>query len=253
MARTVRDTALLFTAMCGFDGRDPLSLPAMGEDFVASCKAPLGPMRVAWSPDLGFATVDPEVMRITETVARAFADFGCEVEEASPELGPVDDLFLGLTAPIRAAAVGKYLDDWAPQMDPILVARVRLAETLSATEYERLQLRRTELWQAMGRFFQRYALLLTPTVALSPFPVDAPYPPTEVAGVPTTSPVSWMPFTFPFNLTGHPAISVPAGWTEDGLPVGLQIVGPRLAESVLLRAAAALEAVRPWQHRRPSL
>jgi Asp-tRNA(Asn)/Glu-tRNA(Gln) amidotransferase A subunit family amidase len=253
MARTVRDTALLFGVMCGPDERDPSSLPDTGEDFLAACDAPLGRPRVAWSPDLGYAPVDPRVAAVAGSAARVFADLGCEVEEASPGFADPDALFRGLTAPVRAAGLGQYLERWGDQMDPILTGRMRQADGVSAVDYERLCQRRTELWHAVRRFFERYDLLLTPTLALPPFPIDDPYPPREVAGRAVDSPIGWFPFTFPFNLTGHPAISVPAGWTDDGLPIGLQIVGRRFGEAALLCAAAAFEAARPWTDRRPPL
>ena len=199
MARTVRDTALLFGGMCGPDERDPLALPPSAEVFLAACDEPIGPIRVAWSPDLGYAAVDPEVARVAGAAASAFASLGYHVEEASPDLGPVDDLFLRLLAPPRAAALGRYLEDWAPQLDPVLVARIRSAEALSATDYERLQQRRTEAWHGMVRFFRRFALLLTPTVALPAFPVDGPVPARRDRGHAGGVPGRRMPFTIPLT------------------------------------------------------
>jgi Asp-tRNA(Asn)/Glu-tRNA(Gln) amidotransferase A subunit family amidase len=257
MARSVRDTALLFGVLCGPDERDPGSLPATGEDFVAACDAGaagsdgLRGLRVAWSPDLGYAPVDSRVAQVAGAAARTFALLSCELDEAHPGFSDPDALFRSLTAPVRAAAYARYLDEWGDQMDPMLTGRIRLADGVSAVDYERLFQRRTELYQTVRRFFERYDLLVTPTLALPPFPIDDPYPPAEVAGRPITSPIGWFPFTFPFSLTGHPAISVPAGWTDDGLPVGLQIVGRRYAEATVLTAAAAFEAARPWAHRRP--
>jgi Asp-tRNA(Asn)/Glu-tRNA(Gln) amidotransferase A subunit family amidase len=253
MARTVRDAALLFGAMCGPDARDPISLPDTGEDFPAACDGLPGRLRVAWTTDLGYAPVDPRVAMVVAHAVRAFADFGCELEQASPGFADPESLFLRITAPMRAAAYAQYLDRWGDQMDPLLTGRMHMADDISSVEYERLFQERTALWHAVRRFFERYDFLLTPTLALPPFPIDQPYPPTEVAGRPLTSPIGWFPFTFPFNLTGHPAISVPAGWTDDGLPIGLQIVGRRNAEAAVLCAAAAFEAARPWAEQRPAL
>jgi Asp-tRNA(Asn)/Glu-tRNA(Gln) amidotransferase A subunit family amidase len=253
MARTVRDAALLFGAMCGPDARDPISLPDTGEDFLAACDGPPGRLRLAWTTDLGYAPVDPRVATVVADAVRALADLGCELEEASPGFADPEQLFLRATAPIRAAAYAGYLDEWGTQMDPLLTGRMDMADDISSVEYENLFRERTALFHTVRRFFERYDLLLTPTLALPPFPIDEPYPPTEVAGRPLTSPIGWFPFTFPLNLTGHPAISVPAGWTDDGLPIGLQVVGRRNAEAAVLRAAAAYEAARPWAERRPAL
>lgn len=253
VARTVRDTALLFGAMAGFDARDPIALPDTGEDFVAACDGALGRLRIAWGADFGYAPIESRVMNVASAAARAFEDLGCEVEADAPSLSDPDELFRRLTGPPRAAAFSKYLDEWSDQMDPILIERMRMADAMSAEDYERLMQERTAIWRTVQSFLQRYDLLLTPTLAMAPFPIANPYPPSEVAGRPVHTPTAWFPFTFPFNLTGHPAITVPAGWTAEGLPVGLQIVGPRNAEALVLRAAAAFEAARPWAERRPAL
>jgi Asp-tRNA(Asn)/Glu-tRNA(Gln) amidotransferase A subunit family amidase len=174
------------------------------------------------------------------------------VEEAHPGFEDPEPLFMDLTAPLRAAAYGHYLAEWADQMDPILVARIRRAEGVSAVEFEKAAHRRTALWQTVRRFFERFDLLLTPATAVAPFPVGVTFP-TEIAGRKVTSPIAWLPFTHPFSITGQPAVSVPCGWTGEGLPVGLQIVGRRFAEATVLRAAAAFEEAAPWAGRRPRL
>ena len=137
-------------------------------------------------------------------------------------------------------------------MDPLLVSRITAAEGLSAVDYEKATHRRTALWHVVRRFFDRYDLLLTPTTAVPPFAIGLNFP-TEIGGKPVASRLAWMPFTFPFNVTGQPAISVPCGFTAEGLPVGLQIVGRRFADATVLRAGAAFEALVPWAHRRPSI
>ena len=136
-------------------------------------------------------------------------------------------------------------------MDPAVVRPARLGEGMSAVELARLFEQRAALYRAVAAFFEQYDLLLTPTIAVPPFPTDGPEP-SEIAGrAVDRRGFGWIPFTYPFNLTGHPAISVPAGWTDDDLPIGLQIVGPRNGDAAVLRAAAAFEAARPWAHRRP--
>lgn len=252
LARTVRDAALMLRVMSGADPRDPISLPGSGEDFVAACDQPIGKPRLAWSRDLGYAPVEPIVARIAEAAAKSFLELGCSVDEAHPGFEDPDLLFRSLTGPMRAAELAPYAE-WVDEVDPILSGRIRTADNMTASDYERRLHQRTELYQKLRVFFETYDFLLTPTIAVLPFPVDAPYPPTHVAGRPIASPIGWFPFTFPFNLAGVPAITIPAGWTDDGLPVGLQIVGPRLAEAGILRLAAAYEAARPWADRRPSL
>ena len=252
MARTVRDAALLLSVMAGPDERDPMSLPSTGEDFARAAEGGVHGLRVAWSPDLGYAAVDPEVRQLCQTAAKTFESLGARVEEAHPGFENPEALFFDLSAPYRAAAYGHYLAEWKERMDPILVQRILRAEGMTAVDYEKAIHRRTAFWRLVGRFFETHDLLLTPTTAVPAFPIGITYP-TEIAGTPVSSPVAWFPFTFPFAMTGQPAISVPCGWTGEGLPVGLQIVGRRFADATVLRAAAAFEAACPWAHRRPAL
>jgi Asp-tRNA(Asn)/Glu-tRNA(Gln) amidotransferase A subunit family amidase len=251
MARTVRDTALLLSVMAGPDDRDPQSIPSTGEDFADAAAGSLRGLRVAWSPDLGYARVDPEVRRITEAAAMAFVDLGCSVNVEHPGFPDAEALFLDISAPIRAAGLVEYLPKWLDQMDPVLVKRVSRVEGITAVQYELAVHGRSALWHTVRRFFERYDLLLTPTLSVASFPIGTTHP-AEIDGGPA-SVFTWFPFTFPFNLTGQPAMSVPAGWTPEGLPVGLQIVGRRFGDATVLRAGAAFEMARPWTHRRPAL
>jgi aspartyl-tRNA(Asn)/glutamyl-tRNA(Gln) amidotransferase subunit A len=123
---------------------------------------------------------------------------------------------------------------------------------MSAVDAERAVHRRTALWHRVRRFFERHDVLVTPTTATAAFPIGQTFP-AEIDGRRLTNQLEWFPFTYPFAITGQPAVSVPAGFTADGLPVGLQIVGRRFADATVLRVAAAFEAARPWAHRRPSL
>ena len=252
MARTVRDAALLLSVMAGPDDRDPLSLPDTGDDYARATEREVRALRVAWSADLGYAAVDPEVQSLCAAAAKMFENFGCVLEEAHPGFEDPEPLFLDLTAPPRAALCGPYLAQWQDQMDPILVQRIGRAQSASAVDYEQATHRRTTFWHVVRRFFARYDLLLTPTTAVPPFAIGVDFP-LEIAGRPVSSPLAWIPFTFPFAMTGQPAISVPCGWTKEGLPVGLQIVGRRFADATVLIAAHLFEAARPWTQRRPSL
>jgi len=252
MARTVRDVALLLSVMAGPDERDPQSLPHTGEDFAGvTARESLG-LRVAWSADLGYAAVDPEVRSLCTAAAKMFESFGCVVEEAHPGFEDPEPLFLDLTAPLRAAACGPYLKEWQDQMDPILVQRIARTQGTTAVDYEYATHRRTALWHIVRRFFEHYEVLLTPTIAVPPFAIGVDFP-REIAGRSVSSPLAWFPFAFPFAMTWQPAISVPCGWTRDGLPVGLQIVGRRFADATVLTAAHMFEAECPWTDRRPNL
>lgn len=251
MTRTVRDAALMLSVIAGPDERDRNSLPGGTTDYLAGIDGGIRGLRVAWSPDLGYATVDPEVAQLTEAAARAFSDLGCPVEETHPGFENPEPIFGTMWLGGFRAALSKELPQWGAQMDPGLVQFLQQGGPMTAVEYVEATFKRTDLWHVVRRFFQRYDLLLTPAVAVPPFPVGVDAP-TEIAGQ-RVSWAGWTPFTYPFNLTGQPAATVPCGWTATGLPVGLQIVGRRHDDATVLRASAAFEAARPWADKRPTL
>jgi Asp-tRNA(Asn)/Glu-tRNA(Gln) amidotransferase A subunit family amidase len=254
ITRTVGDTALMFASMVGPDPRDPLALPHTGEEWARLPDRPeIGALRVAWTPDLaGVAAVDPAIASICQAAARRFEELGCRLEESSPEIGNIRDPFLALNSALRQATVGKYLDEWRDQMDPILVRRIEISRSLTAADIGRAEVERSAYHQRLRRFFERYDLLVLPTVAIAATPLDAPLP-KEIAGRQIRDHLDMLVPTFAFNLSPHPAISVPCGWTENGLPVGLQIVGGWRQDALVIRAAAAFEAIAPWTSRRPAL
>ena len=244
MARTVRDTAALLQAISGPDPRDPHCLPATDEDYLAACEGGVSAMRIAYSPDLGYAEVNPEVAGLVAQSARRFEELGATVVEASP--GFADPIWAADQYLWAGAANRAYprLPEMRDKMDPGFVQAVEMMAERSLFDSAKARLVRLELAATMGRFFGEYDLLLTPTMADTAFGLDR----TELPYGPS---LGWSPFTYPFNLTGEPAITVPCGWSSSGLPVGLQIVGPRFAEGRVLRAAAAFEAAQPWEARRP--
>lgn len=253
ITRTVADAALMFQAMTGPDPRDPLSLPDSGEDYFSVVQGDLRlkGMRVAWSPDLGgMAPVEPDVKTLCAKAADVFEMLGCHVEEASPSVQGAHEIFEVLNASLRTAAVGGFAADWGDQMDPLLVWRLEQGRQLTLADVHRAETGRMALYHCLRTFFETYDLLLLPTTGTVPFPANGDYP-AEVAGHTISTPHELLILTYIFNLTGQPAISVPAGWTPDGLPVGLQIVAPFRADALVLHAAAAFEAASPWQHRRP--
>ena len=261
LARTVRDAALMMNAIARHDRRDAFALPDDGVDYLRKCSESLpvvrgnaqvrsgyGPVRIAWSPDLGYAPVEPETREIAEAAARAFSELGLTVEEASPDLGDPSVILKALYGGAQAGAHAARSAEQKAKMDPELVRYAEASAGLSVVDYLRAVGARQALTDALRRFFERYDLLLTPTLSLPAFPLGI-VGPSEVAGRDVTH-LGWT-LCYPFNYSGQPAVSVPAGWTASGLPVGLQIVGRRLEDALVLRAAAAFEALRPWAHRRP--
>jgi Asp-tRNA(Asn)/Glu-tRNA(Gln) amidotransferase A subunit family amidase len=251
ITRNVRDAALMLDAIAGGDDRDRQSLPREAGSYLEACDGDVKGLHVAWTADLGYARVDPRVAEICGDAAAEFESLGCHVEVVNPGWEDPEEWFGTIVAAQFYAAWSDRLPEAESQMDPTLVKFIRRGGTVTAREYV-LALERVEAyWREAQAFLERFDLLLMPTVAVPPFAAGAP-PPREIAGEPV-SVLGWMPFAFPFNLTGQPAASVPAGWTADGLPVGLQIVGRRHADATVLAAAAAFEAARPWSDRRPNL
>jgi Asp-tRNA(Asn)/Glu-tRNA(Gln) amidotransferase A subunit family amidase len=253
ITRTVRDAALLLSAMAGPDPRDPLSIDAPPEDYVALCDGDLKGLRVAWSADFGYAAVDSDVRQLTEAAARRFADFGCELEERDPHWENPRDFQKVIWETGLAARLLQPATEHPDWIEPTLLQMILNASTVSAIELQRANLARTVFYDAARRFFDTCDLLLTPQMPLAAWPLE-PGPhegPRSIGGKPATSMFDRLPFTFPFNLTGQPAASVPCGFTAEGIPVGLQIVGRWHQDALVLRAAACFEAAQPWAGRRP--
>lgn len=260
IARTVADTALMLSAIAGVDDRDPLSLSDAPADYVASLEgASVKGLRVAYSADAGLGTpVVPEVAAIAETAARRFADLDAHVEEATPDVPHPQEQMLNLWSVAYGVTVTDLVlprvssrDD----IDPAMLEFLARAERLNAMDYQRVNLFRSEYTRRMLTFYERYDLLLTPTLATAAFPHPEPRwlpGPAELGGRPIDPFLGWL-HTYPFNLTGQPAATVPCGFTADGLPVGLQIVGRPRQDAAVLRAAAAFEQAAPWHDRRPPL
>lgn len=251
MARTVRDAALMLNAMAGPDARDLSSLPADGTDYLVDLGWGVQGLRFAWTPDWGYAPIDPEVRRIAETGAKRFAEAGGRVEEATPGFPSPEAPFHVLFSGSLAARLGEKLPEWRARLDPGLVWTIEQGKQWSAVDFINAANWRRTLSDAFVKFFAHHDLLLTPTLTAPPLPVGVDH--YEEIGGRRVSPSGWYAFTYPINMTGYPAASVPCGWTADGLPVGLQIIGPRFADALVLRAAAAYEAVAPWAEKRPPL
>lgn len=249
IARTVRDAALVLDVIAGGDDRDRRSLPREPGAYLDACEEEIKGRLVAWTPDLGYAAVDPRVRALCESAAAEFESLGCHVEVVNPGWEDPEALFRTIVSAQFYAAWSDQLPAVESQLDPRLVTFIRRGGTVTAREYL-LALRQVErYWLEAQTFLSRFDLLLMPTVAVPPFEGA---PPREIAGQ-EVSVLGWMPFTYPFNLTGQPAASVPAGWTEDGLPVGLQIVGQLRQDRTVLAASAAFEAACPWSQHRPRL
>ena len=251
MARTVGDLALMLSVIAGPDPRSPISYPVEGASFTAAARRPsLRGARIAWSVGLGVTPVDHEIERVASSAIRVLRRLGARVDETHPDFGGVLEIVQasrGLSMVVRHE---DKLPSWREVMQENLVKNIEHGLSLRATDVARAERLRTELWERVRRFQERYDFIVTPTTAVPPFPVETIYP-RAINGVPMQNYIEWVLLTYAFTVVGLPAISVPCGFTRDGLPVGLQIAGRWRDDASVLRAAAAFEAAAPWADRRP--
>ena len=240
MGRTVGDTALMLDAQAGAYREDPLSLPAPERSFVDWVDNPTTPSRIGFTPDLGVTAVDPEVADICRKAMDHFRDMGAEVDEASPDMGDADWTFQTLRGASFVANYRTLLAEHRSELKPEVIWNVEHGLGLSQDDVARAKLERGALINRTAEFFGEYDLLACPTVLAPPFDVDVRYL-SEVNGVEFDNYIAWLIMTFALTLTGCPAISVPCGLTESGLPVGLQIMAPWKEEGYLLGASALFE------------
>ena len=251
MARTVEDAALLLSVMAGPDPRIPISLPGAGSVFAPPLDTEVGTPLVAWAADLaGTMPVDRRVTAIVDASRSAFEDLGCRSEEAFPDLAGAREIFFILRAHGFARDLGALLDEHRDQMKATVIWNIEEGRKLTADDVaEAHRLRRTLIGR-VDTFFERYKFLVMPVVQVVPFDVTVEYP-TDVAGEAMTTYLDWMESCWCITVTGHPAISVPCGFTDEGLPVGVQIVGRRGDDLGVLRLAHAYERASGVGRRRP--
>jgi aspartyl-tRNA(Asn)/glutamyl-tRNA(Gln) amidotransferase subunit A len=249
ITRTVDDAALLMSIAAGPDMRDRHSLPKADFDWMTCLRGDLHGWRVAYSPDWGYAPVDPDVRRVVSEAVSIFErDLGCVVEEANPGWS---DPFNAFFAIMLAESDLKGMREMARKftMSGHLVDALNIPWT--AEDFTDANMTRKGVVRTMAKFMAHYDLLLTPTLAVPPFAIHMQGP-EKIDGRYVRS-AQFLAFTFPLNLTGQPAATVPAGWTADGLPIGLQIIGRHLDDPAVLRASAAFEAAVPWRDKWPPI
>jgi len=251
MARTVADVALLLDAMSGRSPVDPISLEKPAESFAAAAASRRAPKRVAFSRDLGGITpVDPEVAAIVEKAARRFEELGCVVEEASPDFTDVQEIFQTLRAMQFAASKQGLLHTHRDQLKPEVVWNIEKGLSLTMAEIASAELARGRLYHRVREFYESWDLVLCPATVVPPYPIEQRYV-EECGGHRFSNYIEWCTVAYAFTCASLPAMSVPAGFTASGLPVGLQIAGPPRGEAALLAAAALYEEIAPWAHTLP--
>ncbi|MGY1827407.1 amidase [Blastococcus sp. SYSU DS0541] len=253
MGRTVADVALQLSATAGPDPRVPIALEEPGAGFAAPLPERLDGLRVAWAPDLGGrVAVDPAITATLAASLGVFSELGAVVEEDCPDLDDADEVFGTLRAWIFEGQLGDVVRAHPDQVKESIRWNVAKGEALSGADVARAEKLHTRLYERMAEFFTRFDVLLAPTTQVLPFPVEWEYP-TEIAGVPQENYLAWMRSCTLISPTGCPALSVPGGFTPDGLPVGLQVVGPARADRRVLEVGHAFEQATRFGERRPAL
>jgi amidase len=242
MARTVEDLALLLDAMSGDDQRDPLSKPRPTQSFLSATRSGWKPARVAYSSDLGITPVDPQVADITRRAALRFAEAGVLVEETHPDFSQAHESFQVLRAQNFAMSLGAHLEKHRDKLKPEVIWNIEKGFGLTVAQVARAEQQRAEMTSGAVKFFETYDLLLCPATIVPPFPIGERYV-TACNGVKFETYVDWLAIAYAITLACAPALSLPCGFTHEGLPVGLQVVAAPNADWRVLAGAHLLEDI----------
>jgi amidase len=253
MGRTVADVALVLSAVAGPDRRVPISLGDPGAPFAAPLPERLDGLRVAWAPDLGGRVrVDPAITSVLSRSVAVFEELGATVEADCPDLSGADDVFGTLRAWVYDATFSDLATQHPDELKESIRWNASLGAGLTGADIARAEMAHTALYERVVGFFDRHDVLLAPTTQVLPFPVEQEYP-TEIDGQPLEDYLAWMRSCTLITPTGCPALSVPGGFTPDGLPVGLQVVAPPRADRRVLEVGHAFERATRFGERRPPL
>ena len=250
MARTVADVALLLSAIAGPDTRAPLSLSEPGSRFRQPLDRDMAGARIAWAGDLGLP-FDPEVLRVVDAQRATFEALGCVVEDARPDLSAADAIFKTLRAWSFYAGQADNLRHRRDQLKRTITDNAEAGARLSGADIAQAEIARTQLFLRVTEFMRRYDFIVLPTVQVAPFDVTQEYP-TEINGTPMGSYIDWMRSCYYISTAGNPALSIPAGFTRAGLPVGLQIVGRHNDDWGVLQLGHAFERATAFWRRHPA-
>jgi amidase len=251
MARTVQDTALLLSAMAGPDRRSPIAIVEPGERFREPLERNFKGVRIAWSPDLGGLPVDARVRSVLDSQRHVFSALGCELVEACPDFTDAVEIFQAWRAWRFELRYGELLQTQRHLIKDTVIWNTELGQRLTGPDLGRAEVKRTALYHRVREFMETHEFLVCTTNQVPPFDVTVPYL-TEINGIKLATYIDWMRSNWYITVTGHPAISVPCGFTEEGLPVGIQIVGRHQDDIGVLQLAYAFEqATQVWKTRPP--
>lgn len=250
MARSVDDVAFLLSVVAGADDRDPISYPSEPSQFAGALDRQFTGARVAWCPDLGGLPLDRRVRDVLDAQRKTFEELGCSVEDACPDFGNVDEIFVTLRAWASWNSYGPLLAEHRSRIKAEAIWEIEQGARLSGEDIARALMQQGQLLERMRRFQQRYEFLICAVNQVPPFDADLTWP-REIDGTPMPTYISWMKSAYWISTTCRPAISVPAGFTTEGLPVGVQIVGRYRDDINVLKLAHAFERCTQLGQRRP--
>lgn len=252
LGRSVADLALALSTIAGPDARAPLSIEEPGELFARPLERNFKGVRVAWFRDLGGVPFDPQVRQVVDRHRTTFESLGCIVEQAEPDFAPAEISFRILRAWNSAAAYGARLRDHPDAFKDTLKAEIEEGERLTGADLARAETAHSQIWRRFQAFLEKYEYFVLPTTQVPPFDINLPYP-TEIAGVKLGNYIDWMKSCWYISATGNPAASVPGGFTAEGLPVGVQIVGRNKQDFSVLQMAHAFEQATGFGKKRPGI
>jgi aspartyl-tRNA(Asn)/glutamyl-tRNA(Gln) amidotransferase subunit A len=256
MTRTVLDTALMLAVIAGPDRRDPLTVGRATPDFIAAARprASLSGLRIGWRPRLGNCAVARDVLTACGTALAALAEMGAEIIEIATPFENPERVWFVVNGSYRMAQFGHHLKRHRDIMCPTFVRQMDQIASHPAAELYEAVFQRTRLYRQVQEWFAACDIVAMPTLARAALPIDQDFfGPIEIDGEPVENiRAAWYPYTMPFNLTGNPAISLPAGYDGDGMPLAIQFIAPGGEDGTLLNLAATFEQVFPWTYRRPA-
>ena len=252
LGRSVADLALVLSTIAGPDSRAPLSINEPGELFARPLDRNFRGVRVAWFKDLGGVPFDPRVRTVVDAHRKTFESLGCIVEQAEPDFAPAEISFRTLRAWNSANTYGERLREHPDAFKDTLKGEIEEGLRLTGTDVARAETAHGQVWRRLQAFLEKYEYVVLPTTQLPPFDVNTPYP-TEIAGVKFDNYIDWMKSCWYISATGNPAASVPAGFTPEGLPVGVQIVGRDKQDFSVLQMAHAFERATGFGRKHPAI
>ena len=251
ITRTVADSALLLQVLAGPDSRDVTSIRTSAPDFSAGLDRGVRGLKFAWSSDYGYAAVDPEVVQVTERAAQVFAGMGATVDDGNLNISDPFPSFWDIFATASYTSYEHMFEDNRDDFTYYGVTSMEHGRSVTGADLSRAIYEVNRLGRHMEEFFDDFDLLLSPTMAVPAFPIDNR--PTSIGGRTVDPFWGFVPFTYPINMSGQTAASIPCGYSSSGMPIGLHIIGPRGTESLVLQAAAAFESAMPWVEERPGV